>query len=131
MRRAVFVSGIAFGVLGCGLIASLPMKATWQVLTGIAWSASVLRELQLLHRAWTNCRRVRMSADGACAILGRDGEWRPGRLVSGGVLLARIGWLRLQASGGPVFAELVHGERRTNRDWRRLHVIWRHIGMSI
>ncbi|MCG8371389.1 MAG: hypothetical protein MJA32_12860 [Proteobacteria bacterium] len=130
MRRLVLSSGAVLGIAGCLLVASFPTGWAWRAVASLAWCASVARELWLVHRAWQGCRKLRFSADGEVAILGAGGEWRPARLVSGGVLLSRLGWLRLQAAGGPVFAEFVRGERRRDRDWRRLHVIWRHFGAA-
>lgn len=130
LRRIVLATGAVLGITGCLLIATLPISTAWRIAAVIAWSASSARELWLLYRAWQACLAIRISADGQVTILGEGDAWRPARLVSGGVLLSRLGWLRLQAAGGPVFAELVRGDRRTSPDWRRLHVIWRHFGAS-
>ena len=42
----------------------------------------------------------------------------------------RIGWLHLKTADGKQFAELICGDCRESDDWRRLQVIWRHIGAA-
>ena len=128
LRRVVIVSGIALGVVGVVLIATLPASIVLRIFAATAWCAMLARELWLLVNAWQDCRALRVSAGGDIAILNGNSEWRPGRLVSGGVLLSRIGWIRVQVVGGPVFAEFSRGRRRGSSGWRRLHVIWRHVG---
>ncbi len=128
LRRLVLVSSVVLGCLGLGVIVTL--DAGWLVrgIAGTLWLSTVGFECARLCRAWRNCRRVRVFPGGRVEMLGEDGEWSPGRLVGGGVLLGRLGWLRLRRDGGPVFAEPLRGDRRRHRDWRRLHVIWRHFG---
>lgn len=128
LRRVVAGSGIALGIIGVVLIATLPASVSLRVLASTAWCVMLAWEAWVLGKAWQNCRAVRLSAGGEVAILDANARWQPGRLVPGGVLLSRIGWIRLQVVGGPVFAELVRGRRRVSPDWRRLHVIWRHVG---
>ena len=118
------------GIVGCALIAMLPLGTGWKFGAGIIWVVSVTRELQLLVQAWRDSRLIRVTPDGSISVLGADSEWCTGRLVSGGVLLARVGWLRLRTGGGPVYSEFVRGDRRMSPDWRRLHVIWRHFGVA-
>ena len=50
--------------------------------------------------------------------------------VTGSLLLRRTAWIRIQSERGEVFAELLRGKCRRSVNWRRLHVIWRHIGAA-
>ena len=128
MRRLLVWSGAVLGMVGVGLIVTLPVQGPLRGLLALVWSASVLREILFLRHAWARCRRIRVAADGGVSLLDDDDEWRPAELLTGGILLRRIGWIRLRAAGEPAFGELLRGSRRDDRDWRRLHVIWRHIG---
>jgi hypothetical protein len=76
------------------------------------------------------CRRLRMSAGGELLLLDPLGNWHTARLLPGSVLLRRIGWIRLETGIGQRCAELVRGSCRESDDWRRLQVIWRHIGAT-
>ncbi len=127
----VLALSATLGMIGVLLVAMLPLDIPVRIAAAAVWAGSVLREVLLLRRAWRNCRAIRLSPGGSVTVLGEDAEWRPGQLVSGGLLLPRFGWLRLRTGTAPAFAELVRGDRRKNRDWRRLHVIWRHFRAPI
>ncbi len=124
----VLLSSGVLGLAGVGAIATLDAGGLVRGILSAAWLLSVGIEGERLRRAWRQCRRIRVFPDGNVEILAADGDWSPGRLVGGGVLLSRFGWLRLRLDAGPVFAEPLRGDRRRHRDWRRLHVIWRHFG---
>jgi len=85
-------------------------------------------ELRKLSRAWLACQRLRFHSTGEIQVLDATGRWRAGRRVSGGVMLRKIGWIRLRNHAGLTFGELLTGDPRTSHDWRRLQVIWRHVG---
>ena len=59
------------------------------------------------------------------------GEWRTASLLSGSLVLPGVAWLRISVGTGPAYGELLTGNPRKNEDWRRLLVIWRHIGATI
>ena len=128
LRRVVLGSGASLGIAGIVLIVTLPFDAAARAAMLIPWCAFTIRELLVLYRAWRNCLAIRITADGGAAVLGADDEWRTAELISGSVLLSRLGWIRLRVAGGPCFGELLRGRRREDRDWRRLQVIWRHFG---
>lgn len=128
LRRLVFGLGAGLGLVGVLLVLTLPVDIGLRVIALLAWCTVTARELFVLRRAWRDCRAMRITPDGGAMVLGRDGEWRAGQLDAGSVLLSRVGWIRLRVGKEPCFGELVCGERRCGRGWRRLHVIWRHFG---
>jgi hypothetical protein len=118
--------GFGLGLVGIVLIAILPLGAVARACMAVLWCATTTWELAGIVRAWRNCQAMRLTPDGDLVVLGGDREWHAAALAPGSVLLPRIGWMRLRVDGGPPFGELVRGERRCDRSWRRLHVIWRH-----
>jgi len=128
LRRLVAWTGVLLGAAGVPVILLLPLDLWVRLLACGLWVGSSVREHRLLRRGWVDCRALRFSADGTIALLGADGTWRPARRKSGGVLLGKALWLRLQNSRGRVFGELLVGDARQSPDWRRLQAIWRHIG---
>lgn len=128
LRRLVLCSGAGLGLLGVVAILTLPWPPAWCAAAAVAWAGVVVWELAGLRSAWAECRALRIRADGSAAALGRDGRWRPVALLADGVLLRHCGWIRLRAGSGRVFAEPVRGACRDSHDWRRLQVIWRHVG---
>ena len=130
LRRVVLWSGGCLGACGLIAIGSLPWPTVLLAAAGALWVGRSGWELLRLHRAWTDCRGLRVSADGCAAIRAADGRWGEATLLDGGILLRRWGWLRLRTSDGTVFAEPLRGRCRNSRDWRRLQVIWRHVGAA-
>jgi hypothetical protein len=130
LRRIVLRVG--GGLAACGLvaIASLPWPPILLVVGGAAWAGLSAWELLRLNRAWADCRGLRLADDGGAAILGADGDWRPAAVLNASLLLRRWGWIRLRSGSGTVFAEPLRGSCRKSRDWRRLQVIWRHVGAT-
>lgn len=98
-----------------------------RLLALVAWIVFSCRELVLLRRGWRRFHGIRFLANGDVEVRSRDGSWEPAELADGSILLRRFGWLRLVADDGTGVQELVRGSRREDRDWRRLHVIWRHV----
>ena len=128
LRRIVLWSGVTLVVVACVIILSLPL-APWLRLAACGlWTALAGRELRHLQRAWRACRRLRFSADGGIELLEADGQWHAASLEAGSVLLQKAGWVRLRNRHGDRYGELFCGDPRRSPDWRRLQVIWRHVG---
>ena len=128
LRRVVQWSAAALGLAGAAVLMALEAPLWLRLVGGAVWCAGIALKIRKLRMGWSECVAFRVHADGSLAVLGPDGEWRPGRLEADGVLLRRWGWLRLRAVRGTPFAEPVRGSCRLSRDWRRLHVLWRHVG---
>lgn len=71
-----------------------------------------------------------MSAGGAVEVVGQDGGWRAATLQNGSVVLSEFAWLRIETCDGRKVVELLRGNCRKNKEWRRLQMIWRHLGGS-
>lgn len=132
LRRIVLASGALLALVGVPLIITLPVAPELRAAAVMAWLALVASELSRVRRAWHACQALRFSADGTVAVLIPGQVWQPARLLSGGILLRRVGWIRLSVALPTgrklVLGELLRGDCRNGADWRRLHVIWRHIG---
>ena len=123
----MFATGLSVALLGALAIVLATAPAWVRVPAFVVWVAFSCRELVVLRRGWRRCQGARFLANGDVEIRGRDGAWGRAELAGGSILLRRYGWLRLDTGGGVVVHELVRGNRRSDRDWRRLHVIWRHV----
>ena len=128
LRRLVLCSGAFLAVVGLAVIATLELPVALLLCGAGVWLVVMAAQIRALRHGWHRCRALRLHADGTLAVLGADGAWRPGRLESDGVVLRRWAWIRLRAGSGPAFAEPLRGSCRDSRNWRRLQVIWRHIG---
>ncbi len=125
LRALVFVSGIVLGAAGACATACLAVAPQWRLAIASAWIALTLSALLRLRRRSLAVTAYRVYPDGSLDLQLRDGM-RAGRLLPGSVLYERVGWLRVASSDGAAWAELVTGNCRKNKGWRRLQVIFRH-----
>ncbi len=121
---------VAAVMLGGGLlvIVTLPLAPAWRWACAAAWlAASVLRLARLLW-GFARCDRIRLVADGSLAVTRVRGPAVPARLLPGSVVLSSLAWLRIGFDDGGDSVELLAGDARKSDAWRRLQVIWRHLG---
>ena len=132
LRRIVLATGVVLALAGIPLIVVLPIAPSLRIAAVVFWLGTTAWEIAGMRRAWNVCHGMRFFTDGAVAVCSPGREWRPGQLVSGGILLRKMGWIRLKVAlpdgRKTVLGELLRGNCRESDDWRRLHVIWRHIG---
>jgi hypothetical protein len=128
LRIVVLTSGRLLIAAGLTIILILAIDVLLRALGCLFWVAIGWYELRQLQLGFDSCNGIRIDSTGEIAILNNDQEWVPGALQTGSVLLRRLGWLRLQSTSGQIFLELIRGDARQSQDWRRLQVIWRHIG---
>ena len=131
LRRLVQLCGILFAMLGVRVLLSLPLHPAVTIPGAGAWRSFCAWEFILLRRGFVVSCRIRVMADGELRLLGPDGSWRSARLVTGTVVLRRYAWIRYRTEAGQYCAEFVRGSCRKSDDWRRLQVIWRHIGGTL
>ncbi|MDH3434500.1 MAG: hypothetical protein OEM60_11615 [Gammaproteobacteria bacterium] len=128
LRRVVITTGVVATMLGTAMILILPIQPAWRLLAGVVWLLQHGRALLLIARGNKRCERLRIAHDGAASIM-TGGQFRtPARLVAGSIVLRRIAWLRFETEDGQRLAELIRCNGAQNENWRRLQVIWRHLG---
>lgn len=130
LRSIVQLSGVTLAALGLLLILLMPVHVALRVTGAALWVIASSIEFLRLQRAYARYCGLRVRYDGAVHLRERGGDWQAASLLPGSLLLRRLAWIRLRSEHGEVFAELLYGTRRDSRDWRRLHVIWRHIGAT-
>ena len=116
------------GAIGIALTMSVSALPRLALSLCCLWLGSV--ELTRLHRGFEACTAIRLTSDGNVGIDPGDGNWVTADLESGSIVLRRLAWLRLRTANGRLITELLRGDARQCRDWRRLQVIWRHFGAS-
>jgi len=94
----------------------------------LVWVAFGRFELRQLEQGFDACKAIRIDSNGEVTILVNDEKWVPATLLTGSVVLRKLGWIRLKGESGQIFLELIRGDARQSQNWRRLQVIWRHIG---
>jgi hypothetical protein len=117
-------------IAGLALVPFVAVSPVLKAALALAWAGLCGREWWALRRAYASPGVLRIAAGGQVERQRRDGTWESARLCAGSVVLPRIAWLRVAPRGGPPFAELVRPKSDRSEDWRRLQVIWRHIGAA-
>ena len=128
MRRLVLLSGAVLCVAGLGFVPLLPVSVGLKVLLASLWPGLCGYEWHAQWQGYAQSGGLRIAAGGRVERQCRDGTWQPARLRAGSLVLSRLAWLRIESRDMRPYAELVRGDCRESEDWRRLQVIWRHIG---
>jgi hypothetical protein len=131
LRRVVLWSGIVLLLVGVVVIAGLPLPGYWGLIAVGVWVAAGSRELLALAGAYRRYRALRIYSDGSIEVRREDASTASARLLPGSIVLPRLAWLRLRLEGGPTSGELLRGDTGENEAWRRLQVIWRHMGGAL
>jgi hypothetical protein len=130
LRRLVLVSGALLFLAGLAFVPLVAVSvalrgglaATWVCVCGYEWLA--------FRRGYAGGGALRIAAGGHIERQCPDGSWQAARLCAGSVVVSRFAWLRVAPAGGRPYAELVSAANHESEDWRRLQVIWRHIGAA-
>jgi len=131
LRILVLTSGRLLLAAGLILILVMEVSVALRALAGLIWTASGYHELRSLQAGFDNLRAIRLFSDGAVEVLGNEQEWVPAEVQTGCIVLQNLAWLRLRAANGAQFVELLRGDTRRSQNWRRLQVIWRHVGAGL
>jgi hypothetical protein len=121
-------TGIVAVIGGIVAVVSLPFALGWRALGAGLWALACCYELRVITRAHRNCQSLRIEQDGNILMTMADGCCMPATLSAGSVVLGSFAWLRFTAENGRRHVELFRRENPGNKDWRRLQVIWRHLG---
>ena len=117
-------------LVGAAICLALPIAWKWCLAASCLWMLISERELRVIAKGNKQFRGIRIDANGAAALLTRDGDWLPATLLAGSVVLPSLAWLRFKDQDGHHRAELIACKSPENKAWRRLQVIWRHLGAS-
>jgi hypothetical protein len=128
LRRIVLLAGVVTTVLGIMIILTLPVQAAWRAVAAALWLAQNARGLHLIAQGNKRCQRIRIAHNGEVDIMIAGKFGTSARLVAGSIVMHGFAWLRFESEDGQRFAELLRGRSPQNKDWRRLQVIWRHLG---
>lgn len=130
LRRVVLASGALLFLAGLALVPFVAVSPFLKAGLAVTWAGLCGREWWALRCAYATGGVLLIAAGGQVERQRRDGTWEPARLSEGSVVLQRIAWLRVAPRNGPPYAELVRPKSDRSEDWRRLQVIWRHIGAA-
>ena len=132
MRRVLAASALLAYLLGIVTICSLPIDGRLEALGAAVWSLQAGIQWHLISSAHKRFQRVRIHCDGAAELLDKSGVWHAAIICNECIVLPTFAWLKLKPAQGGTYCELLRGSARgislQNQQWRRLQVIWRHLG---
>lgn len=130
LRIVVLTTACLLQAAGIAIVLILPLATELRAFGLLLWVALSATELRRSKRGFDCCTCVRLRCDGSVDVRDRDDEWLSGSLSGGSLVLASHAWLRIRLEDGRRIDELLRGDARRSHDWRRLQVIWRHIGAA-
>jgi hypothetical protein len=128
LRRLVLICGWLALVAGAVVCLSMPLAWEWRLAASSVWLLVSERELRVMANGHKRYSGVRLDANGDAELLTHGGDWLPATLLAGSVVLPSLAWLRLKDQDGHKRVELLACKCPENKAWRRLQVIWRHLG---
>ena len=128
LRLVVLGLGLLLSAVGAWTIVMLPLAVHWRALMLLFWVAVTAVEAAILLYAYRLYIGYRLYADGTIEMTTAAGDHRLGRFAAGSVILPGIAWLRIRPAAGPAWGELIAGNSRKNKEWRRLQVVCRLLG---
>lgn len=126
LRQCVLLFAAVAMLTGIGLILCMPLATRWRFLLVVAWVGESCREFRALVRGAARVRRIRVDAEGNVSGQKPDGRNEVLTLLTGSIVLSRVGWLRVRFPDGGRYGELVSGDPARDIEWQRLQLIWRH-----
>ena len=126
LRRVVLISGVVLALTGGGLVLLLPIGIPAKLAALLAWIGWSARELLTHRRVYGRWSALELSADGESRLFGCE-ECCAATVLPGSIVLPELAWLRIRAENGDVWGELVAGNHRQCKEWRRFQVIFRHL----
>jgi hypothetical protein len=113
---------------GIGAIAGLPIEAYGRIFAIVLWTAVSVRDLWVVASGFRRCSRIRIEHTGKLYVDSADNCCSAATLSAGSIVLWQFAWLRFCAEDGRRHVELIRRKTAQRKEWRRLQVIWRHIG---
>ena len=94
-------------ILGLVTILTMPAGVMMQLPGCVLWLLISGRELVAIASGYQRIRRIRLYSNGEVELGNYNGDWQSARLAKGSVVLDGFAWLRIEASDGRKFVELL------------------------
>ena len=130
MRQIVVAAAWAAMAFGLITIISLPIDGLLRAAGSSIWLIAMGAELIVISSAHKRFGRIRMHSDGQVELRDNDGHWHGATIGNGSIVLPKLAWLRIKTASGGRYHELLRRNSMQSEQWRRLQVIWRHLGAA-
>ena len=127
-RRIVLCTGVIAALGGIGVIAGLPVETDWRFTAIVLWAMVCGYDLWIVAAGFGRCSRIRIEPSGKLFVHSADNCCSAATLRAGSIVMWQFAWLRFRTENGRRHVELIRRKSAQSKEWRRLQVIWRHIG---
>lgn len=131
LRKWLVTSVLLAVIAGVWAISNLPIAPELCWLGSVGWGLAVGVRSALIIRSQYHYCQLNFHADGSVLLLDSVGRWRFATWTRNSVILPNLAWIDLTMDGGRRFSGLFCGNSRESEQWRRLQVIWRHMGSGL
>jgi len=128
LRRLVLGTGAGAALGGVAAIVELPLEWPWRAAAIGFWMLVCGRDLWLITAGYKHCARIRIEHTGNMLVFASDDCSSVATIGAGSIVLWNFAWLRFRSESGRRHVELIRRKTAQDKDWRRLQVIWRHLG---
>ena len=124
--RAVLLAlhGLAC-LAGLLIIAAIQQPLILTLPLGLVWAAMAVARFAQARTGFKRVAELRFNDAGVLSIVDPDSGAVQASLVQGSRVLPAFAWLRMVAEDGQELTELLFAGSQADRDWRRLHILWR------
>ncbi|MGI9220989.1 MAG: hypothetical protein ACR2QS_08150 [Woeseiaceae bacterium] len=131
LRKCLITSVLLTVAAGVWSISTLPIAPELCWLGSVGWGLAVGVRSGLIIRSQSRYCQLNFHADGSVLLLDLGGHWQSASWSRNSVILSNLAWIDLTMGGGRRFSGLFYGNSRESEQWRRLQVIWRHMGSGL
>lgn len=131
LRKWLVTSVLVAVVAGVWTISNLPIAPELRWLGSVGWVLAVGVRSGLIIRSQSRYCQLNFHSDGSVLLLDLAGRWHSASWSRNSVILSNLAWIDLTMSSGRRFSGLFCGNSRESEQWRRLQVIWRHMGSGL
>lgn len=128
LRQLVVGCGLVSMVTGLVILAGMDLERRWTAAAAMIWLLASGWQLFVITSGYKQIRCLRIFGSGAVELEVPGGGWLAAKLLPGSIVLDHLAWLRIVTAEGCQHRELVRRKSSENEAWRRLQVIWRHLG---
>ena len=130
LRGLVSTSAILILLAGWFIIANLSALIMYRCCGAVAWFFLIAWQLSRARRGWERVEAIRVSQGPLVEVCDESGDWAGAELLDGSLVGARMAWLRFRLADRTVCVEPFRAASERCNKWRRLQVIWRHVGAN-
>ena len=124
-RAVLLALHVVSCLLGLLIIAAIGQPLALILPLAIVWIAAAGVRIVRTCAGFRRVTALRLNDLGMISIVGPRDAAEQAHLMAGSKVLPAVAWFRIVTADGRELTELVGRASQADRDWRRLHILWR------